>query len=210
MRDGAARSVLAWVLGTGALSAGCAREALPLPADPSLFPGPPSGVLSVPARIPAPVPPYVWPDPMTPLGNVAVPYWAGSAAAPYAAAVKRAATYYQLPAELIWAVIKVESNFREQVVSRSGACGLMQLMPTTARSFGVQDALDPEQNILGGAYYLRSLANRFAGDLNFTLAAYNAGPVAVLRYGGVPPFPETTNYVRKVLWYYWNAAPVAL
>jgi soluble lytic murein transglycosylase-like protein len=147
---------------------------------------------------------------LRPLPNLAVPQWAGVAAAPYAATVQRAAIYYQLPADLIWAVIKVESNFREQAVSRAGARGLMQLMPRTAKAIGLRDPLDPEQNILGGAYYLRHLANRYRGDIYFTLAAYNAGPGNVQRHGGIPPFPETLNYIRKVLVYYVNSTPTPL
>jgi len=207
-------------MGLGAIAAlallevGCARESLPI----AMVPAP---ALQVPlqpmwqipprlARIPPPVAPYVWPDPLQPLPNLEVPQWAGVAAAPFAATVQRAAIYYQLPPELIWAVIKVESNFRDQAVSRAGARGLMQLMPRTAKAIGVRNALDPEQNILGGAYYLRHLANRYAGDIYFTLAAYNAGPGAVQRHGGIPPFPETVNYIRKVLIYYVNTQPTPL
>jgi len=191
------------------MAAACAREALP-PSLPLPYPEPPRTASHLPARIPPPVAPYVWPDPLVPLPNLVVPHWAGGAAAPYAAAVQRAATYYQLPAELIWAVIKVESDFRDHVISPAGAQGLMQLMPATANAIGLRDALDPEQNILGGAYYLRRLANRFRGDLYFTLAAYNAGPTAVARHGGIPPYPETQSYVRKVLQYYWSAIPQRL
>jgi soluble lytic murein transglycosylase-like protein len=162
------------------------------------------------ARIPPPVAPYVWPDPLRPLPDLVVPEWAGDAAAPFAATVQRAAIYYQLPPELIWAVMKVESNFREQAVSRAGARGLMQLMPRTAAAIGLRNPLDPEQNILGGAYYLRHLANRFDGDIYYTLAAYNAGPGTVRRYGGIPPYPETLNYIRRVLIYYVNSPPTPL
>jgi soluble lytic murein transglycosylase-like protein len=191
------------------LLGGCAREYAPVAYV--AYPLPPSvGATRLPPRIPPPVAPYVWPDPLTPLPQLLVPSWAGGAGAQFAAAVQRAATYYQLPPELIWAVIKVESDFRDQAVSPVGARGLMQLMPATAEAIGVRDPLDPEQNILGGAYYLRRLANRFAGDLYFTLAAYNAGPTAVLRHRGVPPYPETQNYVRKVLTYYWSSVPVQL
>jgi soluble lytic murein transglycosylase-like protein len=196
------------------LEVGCARESLPIamvPAPP--LQGPLPSLWQLPpqlARIPPPVAPYVWPDPLQPLPKLEVPQWAGVAAAPFAATVQRAAMYYQLPADLIWAVIKVESNFREQAVSRAGARGLMQLMPRTARAIGLRDPLDPEQNILGGAYYLRRLANRFGGDIYFTLAAYNAGPGAVRRHGGIPPFPETRDYIRKVLLYYANSTPTPL
>lgn len=197
---------------TLALGAGCAREALP----PSLL-APSVAPRSAPAwqipphlaNIPPPVPPYAWPDPLRPL-HLVVPQWAGVAAVPYAATVQRAAIYYQLPPELIWAVMKVESDFRHKAVSRAGARGLMQLMPSTAAAIGVRDALDPEQNILGGAYYLRRLANRYRGDVIFTLAAYNAGPGAVSRHGGIPPFPETQSYIRKVLSYYVHSVLMPL
>jgi soluble lytic murein transglycosylase-like protein len=162
------------------------------------------------ARIPPPVAPYIWPDPLQPLPRLVVPEWAGVAAAQFAATVQRAAIYYQLPPELIWAVMKVESNFRDQAVSKAGARGLMQLMPRTAAAIGLRDPLDPEQNILGGAYYLRHLANRYDGDIYFTLAAYNAGPGTVQRYGGIPPYPETLSYIRRVLIYYVNSPPTPL
>src|SRR5690606_17776661 len=189
-------------------AAGCARESVPVarvPAPPLRSPVLLKGQLPPRlARIPPPVAPYVWPDPLQPLPKLAIPQWAGTAAARYAATVQRAALYYQLPPELIWAVMKVESNFRDRAISKAGARGLMQLMPRTAKAIGVRDPLDPEQNILGGAYYLRRLANRYAGDIYFTLAAYNAGPGAVRRHGGSPPYPETLNYIRKVLTYYAN------
>lgn len=190
--------------------AACAREPLQLAAVPSaplpvLPPAP-----HLPTKIPPPIAPYVWPDDSALPARLALPHWAVRRGAPYAAAVHRAARYYQLPAELIWAVIKVESDFRDRAVSPAGARGLMQLMPSTASAIGLRDALDPEQNILGGAYYLRRLANRFGGDLYFTLAAYNAGPGAVQRHGGIPPYPETQNYVRRVLEYYWSALSVSL
>jgi soluble lytic murein transglycosylase-like protein len=186
---------------------GCAREALPAALPP---PQPQWQIPPQLARIPPPVAPYAWPDPLKPLPNLVIPQWAGLAAAPFAATVQRAAVYYQLPAELIWAVIKVESNFRQTAVSRAGARGLMQLMPSTARAIGLRDPLDPEQNILGGAYYLRHLANRYQGDIYYTLAAYNAGPGAVQRHGGIPPYPETQSYIRKVLTYYLGSVAMPL
>ena len=98
------------------------------------------------------------------------------------------------------AVIAVESGWNPRAVSRAGALGLMQLMPATARDMYVADIFDPAQNIEGGARYLRLLQDRFGGDLEKVLAAYNAGPERVLRHGGaVPPIPETQAYVRKVL-----------
>jgi soluble lytic murein transglycosylase-like protein len=121
----------------------------------------------------------------------------------YDAYIVEAAALYRLPASFLRAVIKVESNYHPEVVSHAGACGLMQLMPSTAARMGVTDIFDPRQNILGGARYLRILANTFNGDLVLTIAAYNAGEGAVLRYRGIPPYEETQRYVRRVLrWYY--------
>ena len=114
--------------------------------------------------------------------------------------IRLAAEKYALPEELLLAVMAVESNFDPRAVSEKGAMGLMQLMPGTARDMYVDDAWAPEQNIEGGARYLRVLANQFEGDLVRTVAAYNAGPQAVVRAGGsVPNIPETQEYVRKVL-----------
>lgn len=123
--------------------------------------------------------------------------------APYESIIQEAARLYQLPEPFLRAVMKVESNFNPDVVSRAGAMGLMQLMPATARSMGVQDPFNPRQNILGGARYLRVLANRFNGDLILTVAAYNAGEGAVNRYEGVPPYDETQRYVRRILKHYY-------
>ncbi len=118
--------------------------------------------------------------------------------------IREAARIYQLPAPFIRAVMKVESNFNPEVVSRAGAIGLMQLMPRTAANMGVRDPFDPRQNILGGARYLRILANLFGGDLVLTVAAYNAGEGAVQRYEGIPPYSETRRYVRRVLSHYYR------
>jgi soluble lytic murein transglycosylase-like protein len=121
----------------------------------------------------------------------------------YDAHIREAAALYRLPESFLRAVIAVESNYHPEVVSHAGACGLMQLMPQTAVRMGVTDIFDPRQNILGGARLLRILANTFNGDLVLTIAAYNAGEGAVLRYRGVPPYEETQRYVRRVLqWYY--------
>jgi len=115
--------------------------------------------------------------------------------------IRRAAETYGLPEKLISSVIKQESNFNSIAVSGAGAMGLMQLMPGTARLLGVKDGFDPEQNIMGGAKYLRQMLDQF-GDVEMALAAYNAGPGNVRKYGGIPPFKETEQYVSKVLNYY--------
>lgn len=117
--------------------------------------------------------------------------------------IREASRLYQLPQAFIRAVIKVESDFNPNVVSRVGAMGMMQLMPRTAASMGVRSPFDPRQNILGGSRYLRVLANKFNGDLVLTVASYNAGEGAVIRYRGVPPYDETRRYVRRVLTFYY-------
>jgi soluble lytic murein transglycosylase-like protein len=113
--------------------------------------------------------------------------------------IRQAATLYQIPEELVRAVIRVESDYDPRAVSPANARGLMQLIPETAERMLVSDAFDPRQNIFGGVRYLRVLANLFNGDIQLTIAAYNAGEGAVMRYGGVPPFQETQDYVVKVL-----------
>jgi len=115
--------------------------------------------------------------------------------------IARAARRHGLPPALVKAVVKAESNFQPTAISEKGARGLMQLMPETADDLGVADAFRPEDNVQGGTRYLRAMYDRF-GDWENALAAYNAGPGAVDRFGGVPPYAETQEYVERVLHYY--------
>lgn len=113
--------------------------------------------------------------------------------------ILKAAKENNIRPELLEAVVQVESGYNPDAVSSKGASGLMQLMPATAQALGVSDPFDPEQNLMGGAKYLRQQLDRFNGDEKKALAAYNAGPGAVTRYNGIPPYPETQRYVTKIL-----------
>jgi soluble lytic murein transglycosylase-like protein len=129
---------------------------------------------------------------------------AASAPAPVAPAqidalVQQNASNWQVDPALLKAVIANESGFNANATSKVGAQGLMQLMPATAQSLGVQNPYDPAQNVAGGARYLKGLLDRFGGDARKAVAAYNAGPGAVEKYGDVPPYAETQNYVQNVL-----------
>ena len=121
----------------------------------------------------------------------------------YDPTIRSVAKIYKLPHTLLHAVITAESYYNPDAVSKAGAVGLMQLMPGTAKQYGVSNRLDPKQNIYGGTRYLRYLAKLFNNDLTLMLAAYNAGEGAVKKYGNkVPPYKETQNYVKKVKKYF--------
>ncbi len=122
-------------------------------------------------------------------------------------AIQRNCDLHSLDPELVKAVIQIESGFDPRAVSSKGAQGLMQLMPATATEVRVEDPFDPLQSIRGGTLYLKRMLDQF-GRIELALAAYNAGPTAVKRYGGIPPYAETRDYVRKVLTLYRGVAPV--
>lgn len=125
---------------------------------------------------------------------------------PWRDVAEREAERYGIDPNLVRAVIYVESGENPKAVSPKGAEGLMQLMPGTAKELGVGNAFRPRENVQGGVGYLASLLQRFGGDLELALAAYNAGPGAVERHGGIPPYPETQTYVKRVLEIYRRAS----
>ena len=161
-----------------------------------------------PATCVEPVDPTVKPPPVQRLA--AQPRAASPQRAKVEALVHAIAPAYGLQPGLVLAVIEAESGFNEQARSPKDAQGLMQLIPATAERFGVQDPYDPVQNLQGGMAYLRWLLTYFRGDLRLTLAGYNAGEGAVVRYGGVPPYAETQAYVDRITRAYgqWTAAPM--
>lgn len=121
----------------------------------------------------------------------------------YSPLINATARLVQLKPELLHAVVRAESGYNPDAVSRAGAVGLMQLMPGTADRYGISNRNDPAANLRGGAYYLRDLVDLFKGDLKLAVAAYNAGENAVIDRGNtIPPFPETVEYVRRVMSYY--------
>lgn len=120
------------------------------------------------------------------------------AATPYLELIKSAAAKYSLDAQLLARVVQAESNFNPRAISVKNAQGLMQLMPQTSADLAVRNPFDPAQSIDAGARYLRQLLDKFSGNVELALAAYNAGPDRVTQYNGVPPYRETQNYVRKI------------
>lgn len=133
-----------------------------------------------------------------PTSEAAVPAKVGSTLVSFDDIISRYSNHYGLDDALVRAVIKAESNYNPQARSNKGAQGLMQLIPETARDMQVSDPFDPEDNIRGGSRYLRLMLDEFGGNVELALAAYNAGPNAVKRFGGIPPYQETQNYVVKV------------
>ncbi|HPW18759.1 MAG TPA: lytic transglycosylase domain-containing protein [Candidatus Aminicenantes bacterium] len=117
----------------------------------------------------------------------------------YGPIIEKAAERHRVDRELIHVVIRAESNYDPFAISSAGAMGLMQLMPATARRYGVGNVFDPSQNIEGGVRYLRDLVRLFKGETRLVLAAYNAGQEAVRKYNGIPPYPETRNYISSIM-----------
>jgi hypothetical protein len=149
------------------------------------------------ARIEPDEVPYPDPEAEATAAPAPVPSTATAEVVPYGAIIDRVAAEHGVPSRLVQAVIKVESGYRPDARSPKGAMGLMQLMPGTARKFAVTDPYEAGANIEGGIRYLKTLLDRF--ELPLALAAYNAGEAAVLRFGGIPPYPETQDYVKRVL-----------
>ena len=154
------------------------------------LPAGPSGVIAPPASL--------GPLPVSPSDVGVMPVAPAGASGDYAALVEKYAAQNSLEPSLVQAVIKTESDGNPRCVSGAGAMGLMQLMPANVKEAGVSDPFDPEQNIAAGTKQLAGLLSLYHGDLDLALAGYNAGPGNVRKYGGVPPFTETRNYIQRV------------
>jgi len=157
----------------------------------------PPAMLPIPSKIAQPVGRH---KSLSSVGNTVAVY-IGTPHLLFSTIIESAATRHKIDPTLVKAVIMAESRYNHRAVSKKGAGGLMQLMPHTAKSLGVQDIFNPEDNINGGVRYLKKLLNRFEGDTRLALAAYNAGSRYVRHYGGIPPFLQTRTFVKKVLKY---------
>jgi soluble lytic murein transglycosylase-like protein len=146
------------------------------------------------------------PAPVAPVLPAKADVLASEMPAPLKILVDNIAATHGVDPALVRAVMKTESNFNRYAVSPKGALGLMQLIPATGKRYGVQDFFDPQQNVEGGVRYLKFLLQKFNGNLDLSLAAYNAGENLVARLGRIPPIPETTNYVRKIRAIYKKSA----
>ncbi len=182
-----------------------AQAAAPLPAaalpavksGSTLLPSGESGVTPPPASL-GPLPGSSGPLPVSPDAADVVPITAASASGDYGALIQKYAAQNGLAPSLVKAVIQTESGGNPRSVSGAGAMGLMQLMPENVKEAGISDPYDPEQNIAAGTKQLAGLLSQYHGDLDLALAGYNAGPGNVRKYGGVPPFTETQNYIHRV------------
>src|SRR5438552_2864414 len=146
------------------------------------------------------------PSPVAPVLPITTDVLASEMPAPLRALVDNIASTHGIDPALVRAVMKTESNFNRYAVSPKGALGLMQLIPTTGRRYGVRDFFDPQQNVDAGVRHLKFLLEKFNGNLDLSLAAYNAGENLVEKLGRIPPIPETTNYVRKIRAIYKKSA----
>lgn len=171
----------------------------PPPGTSTLLPKNVSGVAAPPASLgPLPASPSPGPLPVSPSDAGVVPITPASAPGDYGTLIEKYAAQNNVPPSLVRAVIQTESGGNPRSVSGAGAMGLMQLMPENVKEAGISDPFDPEQNIAAGTKQLAGLLSQYHGDLDMALAGYNAGPGNVRKYGGIPPFTETRNYIQRV------------